>query len=178
MSKNRLSQPRRTSGRRRLKNLIDNPPICGNVYLTMKKRIALFLMLSAPALCLAQTNPIVFERLMSSSNACLMTNAEFRCFDGNRVLFRSGLDEYRAFPAAGLDAGVLKALGTSRAALDDKQAALDSTRLKAKQDRAAAEAAQAAAQYKYDHRGSSISTGVKPVKGDPVISGNFIGSSQ
>jgi hypothetical protein len=71
----------------------------------------------------AQTTNITFEKLLSSTNSVLMTNAEFRCFSGARIFFRNA-DGYRAFYPGELNSNVLTALHTSIIQLAAQQQAL------------------------------------------------------
>lgn len=72
----------------------------------------------------AQTNAVVFPRLLSCSNIVLMTDAEFRCTVGSKVFFQSGDDE-RGFEAETLDTNVLAKLGLSVDTLKEAQAKMD-----------------------------------------------------
>src|SRR5580692_8643893 len=58
----------------------------------------------------AQTNSIIFPQLLSCTNTVLMTNAEFRCTTGSRVVFLSG-GNYEIYEAESLNTNVLNQLG-------------------------------------------------------------------
>jgi hypothetical protein len=75
--------------------------------------LMLMLMLLAGALTLnAQTNQIVFDRLMSCSNTVLMTNAEYRCTTGMRVAFLNA-DGCQLFDVRSIDTNALNRIGIS-----------------------------------------------------------------
>lgn len=66
-----------------------------------------------------QTNQIIFPQLLSCSNTVLMTQAEFRCTSGTKVIFiKDG--NYQAFEASSLSSNVLTTIG---ATLDGLEAA-------------------------------------------------------
>lgn len=86
------------------------------------------------------TSPVVFPELLSSDHTVLMTNAEFRCTQGRRLIFRNAA-AYQTFDSAVLDAGVLDRLGLSLDRLQAAQDRMDDLRAQY----AAAELAQARA---------------------------------
>lgn len=89
----------------------------------MKPILILFACVISVA-CFGQTNGIIFPELMSSTNTVLMTNAEFRCYSGDAMFFKSN-DHYQIFHAKDLAQSVLDTLHTSADQLESKQRALD-----------------------------------------------------
>ena len=55
----------------------------------MKAIISLLGLLLVAVNGVAQTNAIAFPQLLSATNSVLMTNAEFRCFVGDKVFFKN-----------------------------------------------------------------------------------------
>lgn len=122
----------------------------------------------------AQTN--VFPLVCSVSGVPLMTNAEFRCFSGNRIIFKDA-EGYRVLPAAVVEMNVLTKLGTTLDALNAKQehmdAQLEQQRLATAERLAKAQTIEARRQYEMAHPQSRI---VRTGKYDELRSnGNFIG---
>jgi hypothetical protein len=68
-----------------------------------------------------------------------MTNAEFRCFSGDRIIFANEVD-YRIFQATDLNTNVLSALNITAAQLELKQQAVDAEKLKYQKEVAANQA--------------------------------------
>ena len=75
----------------------------------------LMLLASARALN-AQTNQIVFIKLLSCSNTVLMVNAEYRCTTGMRVAFMNA-DGCQLFDVRSIDTNALNRIGISPAQL-------------------------------------------------------------
>jgi hypothetical protein len=90
----------------------------------MKTKIILVATVFAALISSAQTNSIIFPQLLSPTNSVLMTNAEFRCFSGNRIIFKND-DGYQTFNAPDLNTNVLAALHTTTAQLDLNQKLLE-----------------------------------------------------
>jgi hypothetical protein len=124
----------------------------------------------------AQTNAIVFPQLLSATNSVLMTNAEFRCFVGDKVFFRND-NGYQSFHAPALNTNVLTALGTTAGKLEAKQQALDDANQQFKAEQAAA--AHAAAKAEYDRENPTPYVPRTPMTNDALRSeGNFLGESR
>ena len=75
----------------------------------------------------AQTNNLVIPQLLSPAHSVLMTNAEFRCVSGDKILFKNGND-YESFHAADLSADILAALDLTAAQLEVQQRSLDAAK--------------------------------------------------
>ena len=90
----------------------------------MKAKLILIATVFAAMVVAAQTNGIAFPQLLSPTKAVLMTNAEFRCFSGNRIIFKND-NGYQIFHAPDLDTNVLAALRITTAQLDLQQKVLD-----------------------------------------------------
>jgi len=74
----------------------------------------------------AQTNRLLFPQPLSPVNSVLMTNAEFRCFSGNKIFFKND-NGYQSFHAADLNTNVLAALRITSGQLEAQQKDLDAT---------------------------------------------------
>ncbi len=81
---------------------------------------ALFFAISSSA----QTNKIVFEKLLSPTNSVLMTNAEFRLISGDTIIFLNDVG-YQKFHASDLNTNVLAALHVTAGGLELAQKELD-----------------------------------------------------
>jgi peroxiredoxin len=99
----------------------------------MKRAITLLSILGLATVALAdpqtgqpspQTNSIIFPQLLSPTDSVLMTNAEFRCFSGNKIFFRNE-SSYQSFHATDLNTNVLVALHITAAQLETRQKNLD-----------------------------------------------------
>jgi hypothetical protein len=88
----------------------------------MKTKLTVTVLALAALTVSGQTN-LIFPQLLSPANTVLMTNAEFRCYSGNRIFFLND-GGYRAFLAADLNSNVLVTLHTSAEILDAQQQAL------------------------------------------------------
>jgi peroxiredoxin len=88
----------------------------------------------------AQTNSIIFQRLLSPADSVLMTNAEFRLFSGGKIFFKNDIG-YQSFHAADLNANVLAALHVTSAQLEMQQKNLDAANQRYKEQVVAALAA-------------------------------------
>ena len=85
----------------------------------------------------AQTNSITFQQLLSPADSVLMTNAEFRCFSGDKIFFRND-NGYQSFHAADLNPNVLAALHITTAQLETQQKNLDAANQRYQEQAAAA----------------------------------------
>jgi len=90
----------------------------------VKTKLVLIAAMFAALVSSAQTNAIIFPQLLSPTNSVLMTNAEFRCYFGNKIFFRNDAG-YQSFHPADLNTNVLATLGTTSAKLEVQQKALD-----------------------------------------------------
>jgi peroxiredoxin len=92
----------------------------------MNTVITALLILGSAVAALAdpQTNDIIFPQLLSPTDSVLMTNAEFRSFSGDKIIFRND-NGYRTFRASDLKRDVLAALRISPAQLEAQQKKLD-----------------------------------------------------
>ena len=129
----------------------------------MKTKLLLVATVFAALVSSAQTNSIIFPQLLSPTNSILMTNAEFRCFSGNRIVFKND-NGYQTFHAPDLNTNVLAALHITAAQLDLNQKHLEAENQHYKNQVATAQAAQAVEakrQYEKDHP-KSIYTGLNP----------------
>jgi hypothetical protein len=124
----------------------------------MKTKIILVATVFAALISSAQTNGIIFPQLLSPTNSVLMTNAEFRCFSGNRIIFKND-DGYQTFHAPDLNTNVLATLHITAHQLDRNQKALDAQSRQYKEQAASLQAAEAKKQYDKDHP-KSIYTGL------------------
>jgi peroxiredoxin len=108
----------------------------------MKRAITLFsiLGLAVAALAEPQTNDVMFAQLLSPTDSVLMTNAEFRCFSGDKIFFRSD-NGYQSFHAADLNPNVLAALHITAEQLEARQKNLDASNQRYKEESSAALAA-------------------------------------
>jgi peroxiredoxin len=108
----------------------------------MKRAITLLLILGLAFVVLAdpQTDSVVFPQLLSPTDSVLMTNAEFRCFSGNKIFFRND-HGYKSFHAADLNANILATLHITAAQLEVLQKNLDAANQRYKAAAAAALAA-------------------------------------
>jgi peroxiredoxin len=88
----------------------------------------------------APTNSIIFPQLLSPMDSILMTNAEFRGFSGDKLIFRND-NGYRTFRAADLNADLLAALRVTTGQLDTQQKNLEAAKQRYNEQVAAALAA-------------------------------------
>lgn len=124
--------------------------------------------------CVAQTN-IIFPQLISSTNTVLMTNAEFRCFGGDKIFFLNE-NGYQSFYAADLSTNVLSALHVTAAQLAARKKAQDEYDANYQSKVAAARADEARKQYAKDHPVSGIYHDSSSTVYDPnQQGGNFMG---
>lgn len=107
----------------------------------MKAKLILLAGLFYGLVASAQTNTIIFAQLLSPTNSVLMTNAEFRCFSGNHIIFKND-SGYQVFRAPDLSTNVLVALHISAAKLDSQQQAMTLANQRYKEQVAAAAAEQ------------------------------------
>src|SRR5580704_6910895 len=107
----------------------------------MKRAVALLTILGLAVTALAgpqidpssaQTNNIIFPQLLSSTDSILMTNAEFRSFSGDKIIFRND-NGYRTFRAADLNADFLAALRVTAAQLETQQKNLEAAKRRYKE---------------------------------------------
>lgn len=89
----------------------------------MKSKLVVIGLLISQA-SFAQDHAIIFPKLLSPIDSVLMTNAEFRCFSGDKMFFKNE-GGYHAFHAADLNTNVLFALHVSSEQLEAKQKAAD-----------------------------------------------------
>jgi hypothetical protein len=75
-------------------------------------KLAFAILLAATLGLNAQTNKIVFDRLLSCSNTVLMVNAEYRCTTGMRVAFLNA-DGYQMFDVRSINTNALNRIGIS-----------------------------------------------------------------
>jgi peroxiredoxin len=84
----------------------------------------------------AQTNSIMFPQLLSPTDSVLMTNAEFRSFSGDKIIFRND-NGYRTFHVADLNKDVLATLHITAAQLEALQKNLDAANQRYREQAAA-----------------------------------------
>ena len=141
----------------------------------MKIKLVLAFWIGLACASPAQSAAPVFPELLSPTNGVLMTNAEFRCFSGGRIIFMNGTG-YRTFQAGDLNTNVLAALHTDAARLEAGQKALDEVKRRQAAVDAAQRDAAARAQYAMDHPESSIYHDPHSKVRDPLQrNGNFFG---
>jgi hypothetical protein len=79
---------------------------------------------SEPPFVLLSTNPIVFNRIISTNNSVLLTNAEFRSAFGRKIIFKSNL-QLESFDFEKLHPSILEALKLTPDTVKAEQAKLD-----------------------------------------------------
>ena len=93
------------------------------------------------------TNQIIFPLLLSTNQATLMTNAEFRCTQGIKVFFRNSDGSiYQSFDASEIDSNQLAQMGLNLDTMEGARDRLVQDRQQFAQQEAAGQAAVAAAQ--------------------------------
>jgi hypothetical protein len=93
------------------------------------------------------TNQIIFPLLLSTNEATLMTNAEFRCTQGIKVFFcNTDGSIYQSFDASEIDSNQLAQMGLNLDTMEGAQDRLTQDRQQFAQQEAAGQAAVAAAQ--------------------------------
>lgn len=86
----------------------------------------LFILLLFLALdCFASQDPIILPQLLSTNNAVLMTNAEFRVVYGDKLWFKDDADAFKSFRAAQISSNSLAQLHFIREKLEADQAVRD-----------------------------------------------------
>jgi hypothetical protein len=93
------------------------------------------------------TNQVIFPFLLSTNQATLMTNAEFRCTQGIKVFFCTpDYSQYQNFDAREIDTNQLAKMGLDVSKMEGDQDRLAQDRQQFAQQEAAGQAAFAASQ--------------------------------